>query len=549
MSLICDFCDLPQKLVLDANVNTTLKDEYLTIRDDLLRIRKVYDCGKLKPSCSTYIITRHPTVEGAENLLSLKENQLQKIVREKNLSVNLKGNPQMRKAIWDSFSDLQLKKVPIPIDKSTNDVKNIWNQLEKYLPYYALFQSDRACTDNDDEIQNPMKLAIQEAISQEQNAIKDINQKVEEYAMQIANNTHDALNKLDKDVADSIVPHFAKVSDSKWNNLFSISMNTNDGIPLNKRGSGIRRLILVSFFMAEAKRKTKQEGNTKKDVIYAIEEPETSMHPNLQNVLINSFIKLSESEHCQVILTTHSPNLAKELPTDSMRFITRKEDGTPNIISKGDDMLSDIVKTLGLLPEIQQYSKLKVIICVEGPTDVIAFKSFNRCLHENDSDVKDSIIDIDADERVIIIPLGGSILKYWVENQYLKSLHCKEFHIYDNDVNSYKKAVDEINNRKDGSYATLTHKREIENYLHQDAIKDIYKVDIDTTQDGVPSLFGNKYSEKNNLDGKMGDNKSKSHLSVCFRDGMNYKRLQAVDPDGEVKGWFRKITKMVEESI
>lgn len=38
--ITCDFCDLPSELVLDSGEKTNLADEYLTIANDILRIKK-----------------------------------------------------------------------------------------------------------------------------------------------------------------------------------------------------------------------------------------------------------------------------------------------------------------------------------------------------------------------------------------------------------------------------------------------------------------------------------------------------------------------------
>lgn len=52
---------------------TNLADEYLTLANDILRIKKVYDCSKSKVSSTVYIVANHPNTVDAENLLSLKE--------------------------------------------------------------------------------------------------------------------------------------------------------------------------------------------------------------------------------------------------------------------------------------------------------------------------------------------------------------------------------------------------------------------------------------------------------------------------------------------
>ncbi|WP_394851995.1 AAA family ATPase [Lactiplantibacillus plantarum] len=40
-----------------------------------------------------------------------------------------------------------------------------------------------------------------------------------------------------------------------WSSVFKFNLDTDSGIPLNKRGSGVRRLILLNFFRPEARRK------------------------------------------------------------------------------------------------------------------------------------------------------------------------------------------------------------------------------------------------------------------------------------------------------
>lgn len=507
--ITCDFCDLPSELILDSGEITNLADEYLTIANDILRIKKVYDCSKSKVSSTVYIVANHPTASGVENLLSLKERDLQGIIKGKGIGTPLKGNPLMRKAIWGSIADLNLQETEIEVSKAKDDGKEIWTKLEAYLPNYALFQSDRSSQDSDGEVQNPMKIAIQEAISEVQAEIDAIQKKVKDKAMVIAQQTQEALKHIDNNLASQLTPKFSPPSPAKWNGLFSITMDTDEGIALNKRGSGVRRMILVAFFKAEAERKLKASDSKKKNIIYAIEEPETAQHPNNQRILINSFMELSKSEQCQVILTTHSPGLAQELPIESLRFIDRNENGDPTVKS-GTDILPSIVETLGIFPDSNK--TVQLLLCLEGPTDVIAFKAFSRCLREKHKE----IVDLESDKRILVVPLGGSTLKHWVEEQYFRKLGCPEVHIYDNDVERYKGSIDKISARSDGSWGALTKKFEIENYLHPDAIKAIYDVDVDTKQKDVPTLFAKSYFDKKKSGCVMSDTTAKKRLSKVF---------------------------------
>ena len=534
--ITCDFEELPDKLILDSGAETNLKDEFLEIEPGVLRIKKVYDCSRAKCPEEVYIVAQHPTVNEGADLLKLKEKDLQKIIKDKGLDAKLKGNPSMRKAIWNSLGDLQLQPIELSVAKSFED-KSIWSKLESYLPMYALFQSDRQSTDSDDEVQNPMKAAIQEAIDEVNAEIAAIEKKVREKATEIAKETQEALNTIDSELAKAITPDFKSPAAAKWNGLFSITMKTDQGISLNKRGSGVRRMILVSFFKAQAERKAKTSNH--RDIIYAIEEPETAQHPNNQKILVDSFREISQSENCQVLLTTHSPNLAQELPLDSLRFVCRDNAGNMAIESGTDQVFEKITETLGIFAS--NNLNVQVVICVEGITDVDALKHLNRCVREKHP----NIVDISTDARVAILPVGGSSLKYWVEKRLLDNLHCKECHIYDNDVKSYQASIDAVNARGDGSWGTLTCKYEIENYLHTDAIKAVYGVNVDTSKPDVPKAFGIAFADLKGFDAPMGSTKSKTYLTKVFMQGMNGDLLTDIDPADEVKGWFEKIDGML----
>ena len=542
VTIACEFADLPEEIILDATSTTNLQSEFLLNNRDTLIIFKKFDCGKSSPSVEVFLLANHPTVEGAHNLLELKEKELQTLIKQRGLDVSLKGNPTMRQAIWSSFEDLDLKEILIPISKPKEDSKRIWEQVESYLPIYALFQSDRSSQDKDKEVQNPMKAAIASAISEVQDDIDRIQKRVKEKAEEIAKNTLDALNKIDANLASKLEPQFVMPTASKWTGLFSINMDTDDGISLNKRGSGVRRMILVSFFKAEAERRLKTSN--KRSIIYALEEPETAQHPNNQKILIESFKSLANEDGCQVLLTTHSPGLAAELPASSIRFINREND-LP-IVESGVDVFAKVASTLGLTPD----SRVKVLVCVEGPTDVVALKHLSRALHIGDS----KRINLSTDPRIAFVLMGGGTLVHWVNEYYLRGIGCKEFHLYDSDVKIYQKSIDEVNRRGDGSFGTVTNKYEIENYLHKDAVVDAYGVVIDVDDlpgadnKGVPKLFAEAYSAKMKFDGIMKDNTAKNYLSDKAFSFMTEARILERDPQNEVISWLNKIQEMIEKN-
>src|SRR5690606_29174017 len=122
--------------------------------------------------------------------------------------------------------------------------------------------------------------------------------------------------------ANQLDPNF---SNFNWSKVFSVSLTNEDQIPLNKRGSGVRRLFLINFFRAKAEQLA--DEREVQDVIFAIEEPETSQHPNNQLLLLDALKEISLEDSNQVIFTTHNPVLAGRVGRESIRFIEKNGDG------------------------------------------------------------------------------------------------------------------------------------------------------------------------------------------------------------------------------
>ncbi|MFN5588606.1 MAG: ATP-binding protein [Holosporales bacterium] len=322
------FEKLPESIIIDDSNQTTLADEYLLKTDGKLEVIKIYpEAGKEK----IFIKAAHPTNPACSDLLQKKQADLKKIIKEPRVCDDLTKNASMRKAIWNHYkNDLQLQE--IEIDVSKEDAKNIWTKLKEYMPLYSLFQSDRKNSDGDSEIQDPMKLAVQE-ILKDQEIIGSLNEvaiKVTEKLKEVADGTCAKLQEMNPEIAKTLHPVIPSSDSLKWLDVFkSVSISGDDDIPLNKRGSGVKRLVLLNFFRAEAERR---KGNRNvPDVIYAIEEPETSQHPDHQKKLIDALITLSQSEHTQIILTTHSPSLVKMLKFEHLRLVQNK-DGAKQVL-------------------------------------------------------------------------------------------------------------------------------------------------------------------------------------------------------------------------
>jgi len=317
------FEDLPESLTIDSTNPTTLVDEYLLQSDGCLEIIKKYpNAGKEK----VFIKANHPTNSNCSNLLLKKNAQLKKLLGDNIECEDKTKNAVIRKAIWSHYSDdLQLDEIEIELAKE--DAKNTWEQLKNYMPLYSLFQSDRKNSDGDSEIQNPMKFAVQEILKDEElrTTLNNVAVEVEAKLKEVAGKTLEKLNEMNPEIANSLTPVIPTVESLKWVDVFkNVSITGDEDIPINKRGSGVKRLILLNFFRAEAERR--QQDKNVPDIIYAIEEPETSQHPSHQRKLIEAFFELSETDNTQIILTTHSPSIVKLLKFEHIKLI-KDDDG------------------------------------------------------------------------------------------------------------------------------------------------------------------------------------------------------------------------------
>lgn len=312
------FGGLPEELTIDATNPTRLEDEYLLGHDGKLTIIKKYpNAGKEKVFVKAY----HPTRSECSELLLKKQADLKKLLTDEMDCQDKTKNAEIRKAIWEYYSDnLGLSEIEIELAKI--EAKNSWDQIKKHLPVYSLFQSDRKNSDGDSEVQNPMKLAVQEILKDQRlmDSLNDVAREVETKLNEVASQTLEKLNEMNSEIADSLNPVIPSPESLKWVDVFkSVSITGDEDIPINKRGSGVKRLVLLNFFRAEAERR-KNESDCP-DIIYAIEEPETSQHPSHQRKLIEAFISLSQADNTQVLLTTHSPSIVKMLQFEHLKLI------------------------------------------------------------------------------------------------------------------------------------------------------------------------------------------------------------------------------------
>lgn len=541
----CVFDDLPTSLVVDEQYATTLQAEYLLRDDGKLEVIKAYDCSAAKGKLiGAFARAKHPSAVGIDDLLSLKLTELRTKAQQRGVDltgVNQNTKALVRQAIWAAAEEPQWEEREVSLKKEA--AKDAFDQIQRYMPTYALFKSDRASTDQDAEAQDPLKAAIKEAIRRRETELNGVINDIKAELVSVAARTVEKIREMSPDLANQLHP---SVKNKQWDSLFNVTLTGEHDIPVNKRGSGTRRLVLLNFFRAMAEDAAQGRGT---GVIYAVEEPETSQHPDYQLMLLEAFEQLVEQGRCQVLMTTHTPTLARRADQNCLRLIS-KQNGAP-LVESGSvpATLRKIVDTLGVLPD----HDVKAFFCVEGKHDISFLKHISAVLAPAEPDIPDLAAE-EAAGRLVFVPLGGSSLELWVTR--LQGLNRPEFYLTDRDnapplQPKYHVQMTAWTAR--GCTAWVTGRRELENYLHPSLLTGTAPGYAGTGADfdDVPALFAEALHaaapgvqpwatlapEKK----KDKSSAAKKRLNAEVARQMTPALLTQSDPTNEIRQWLRAV--------
>jgi predicted ATP-dependent endonuclease of OLD family len=178
---------------------------------------------------------------------------------------------------------------------------------------------------------------------------------------------------------------------------------------------------------------------------------------------------LADQGH-QIIITTHSPVFAGSSPVEDLALIVR-ERGKSKAIQLQELNLYDVACELGVEPS-DQIMGYNACVFVEGSDDVFFWKSIATKFKA------DGVFNVDfEDKRIGLIPVGGDKLKCWMNIVALQKLTRRFALVVDSDKKSPNEAVKQrklnwkTKCENAGGVFICTRKREVENYLHRNAIR------------------------------------------------------------------------------
>lgn len=458
------FSSVPETLEIEEGVETTFKEEMLLDKDGNLRIQKTFS---LDNDVDISLITQDFQDDFFAGLPKLNENELNKRCKEKNLDSTKAGRGITNKEKRKALRDLAIKN-HVKIDKHELKLSNkdaLWKAIKSLLPKFYLFEAETRTEVKEASFQREFR-PIVAAAAEDPNVIKARTK----FTRTIEKSLQDEVDKIFKKLKNHIEGFTALTAKAvfSWEKAVELLIYGRDldkvDKPLEKRGSGIRRLLMVAFFEYLAEKKAKNEAN----FIFGIEEPENNLHPGLQRELAKSFRQLANQGY-QIILTTHSPVFAGYSPIEDLALIVRKG-GIAEAIQSPKLNHSKIAEELGVEPA-DQILGFKACVFVEGPNDVRFWKTVCQKL-KNAGHISCGF----EDKRIGLVPVGGSNLKCWINMNAMKKLNRKFAVIVDSDKRSLNDSIcqKKLNWKHqcecEGGIFIILRKRAIENYLHPNAI-------------------------------------------------------------------------------
>ncbi len=464
-------------IIIDDNIPTSFREEGLLNQDNLLHIKKVWNVGSsLKVPAPKVSILRKMYSEN--DFLVSTEKELLTLCSKYKISTrkgndsqynNVEKRAKLREFYENNNIQYDFREDIFPTS-GTSRLKKIADVIKSIVPIFEYFKADASLSETDTDIQNFFKSIATKAINEEINTNdveEGVSQKLQEILAKITAKINSVVG-VDEKVEAEVSFDWSKLIKTTFR---SHNENNNiERIPLSSRGDGFRRITMMAYFEYLA-----EENNSKQNIVFGFEEPETFLHPSAQEKLFEKLSALSENGY-QVVISSHSSIIVAKSQLDKIIHII-KNNGTIEI-SQNLTNAKFVVEDLGISADNQFISLLdnaKVLFLVEGPTDVQAIK------HICDVYKKEGEITHTFDELgCIYLPVGGcGSVKHW-KNLDLFTQFNKPYFIYlDSDKTS---SSDNSKTRyllikygfSEGKDFHVTKKRELENYISCSALNRLF---------------------------------------------------------------------------
>lgn len=405
-------------------ISITLEVDYSKDNDD-------DNLGALSP----FIIDINPDITKAliyiEYRLIPNEKKMQTIIEQ--LSINDVNDSVDIASRFNDFFEMKIYAVN-PNGEDDKQLKSL-RELQELFP--CLFIPAERVLGEDEAMKNSLSELISNFFNSK---IGDLDESI----IQQINNLRDFLNKSNKNIqekADLILsdlvndtvgfgyPNTEELQLGVSTNLdfndqiISNSMlsyrNVNDGekLPNTHNGLGYKNLIKIEFLLATFADNVKKNGNSCIPLLL-IEEPESHMHPQMQNSFskyLEIFLNKISNNNIQTFMTTHSIHIANTIDFTKIRYAQKSKNGVlyknlKDFVQSNNENI-DFIKKYLTLTKCDLFFADKVIL-VEGASERLLIPDMiKKCNEKNLFDSRKYTL---YSQYYAIIEIGGAFAHKFV---------------------------------------------------------------------------------------------------------------------------------------
>ena len=450
------------EVIIRFDTNSSINDLALDFEGKLAISKIFYFDKNGKAKTEMYYICNDILHETVNNCWGVKEEELNAYITTLGETPTRSGRGVTNLSKIERIQELSMHLSRVEKKYKADEFwKNITKQYSDIeMPIFSIFEAEQNLNIGTTDFQGQFKQLT--TASLEKN--KDLTDRIEKEVTTDLTTEFDIITSfMQKNVPD--IDKIEPRVNCNWSGLvkFDIDLkfkNENYSVPISNKGTGFKRLLMVAYFEYLATRQTAQHQ------IFAIEEPETYLHPSLQEDLLNSITTISQNS--QFFLTTHSPVYAGATNQSNI-IVVQKDNSLSNYlnIENEDDLMNLVISELGIRPN---YNLLKdhitKVVFVEGSSDVKFWECAIAKIHGT------------LPNNILFVPCGGTQVGFFVDVSLCRKINKNFMFVLDSDkgATDYSKKLQNQNGLKlkieaQGGTFEMLCKREIENYYHIDAIK------------------------------------------------------------------------------
>jgi len=354
--------------------------------------------GALSPFIIDFNLENNIAIIHAEYSIKISEESLRTLFEqyfiENDIFVNKNKIQEVRDICISNFSKIFGLKIYAvnPLKEGEIQLKE-YKELTKLFPFYYI-PAERMLGENGDSRSNSLASLISNYFSVDvenldpkvADEVKELRRTVEEAGNSIQRQSDELLgNIVDKAVgfgypnAEELqlgVYTKLKIDDQikERAELTYTSTAIGESLPSTHNGLGYKNLIKIEFMLAEFAENIKQ-GNIACIPLLFIEEPESHMHPQMQQTFasyLECFLKSISDVHIQTFLTSHSAHITNTIDFSQIRYAQKTSKGVIyknlNTFVKDNGENLDFIKKYLTLSRCDLFFADKVIF-VEGASE------------------------------------------------------------------------------------------------------------------------------------------------------------------------------------